>query len=360
MKNEIDKQELPVQSLQKFQQKPSLSLQSPTNKSPKINILQNVSLQSGDSETEEVSLSQAGTEKQKFVQATQNKVTQHITLKQIATAAPGSSGEMHKKIKVCTTSRKPVTTKTVTTCTGQKLIVVSNPQCVTTSSILQRTLTIPFVKNISVKNIDKFKIVTSSANTAVQLTPLSNAATFTTNSKHKVVTVKTNPGVKKVIPFSQLQVLNAKGGIKVLPFGSKIVTKANNSTSPIYIVNSSTNMQALTKSTPSTPIVMSSKTQDSVPQHKEIDEDFPLNNETCEENPGRIPSEDASSGTSAIISTDAEVFTDFESQIMQHTIQQLEETQDDYEDDIPYHDENLKTNSLKSEYEIETYFHVGV
>lgn len=58
-----------------------------------------------------------------------------------------------------------------------------------------------------------------------------------------MVTVRTNPATKKVIPLSQLQVLNSKGGIKVLPLGGKIVgktvtTSTNTvSSSPVYIMN---------------------------------------------------------------------------------------------------------------------------
>nr|XP_022920560.1 BRCA2-interacting transcriptional repressor EMSY [Onthophagus taurus] len=168
----------------------------------------------------------------------------------------------------------PTTKKTLTSkcLTGQKLIVVSNPQSMATTSILQRTLTIPFVKNISVKNFDKFKIVTTnSSSTNVQLTSLSNSNIATGQSpvtKHKVVTVRTNPTVKKVIPLSQLQILNAKGGIKVLPIGGKIITKTNSGSTPVYIVNSS-NMQCLTKCTSSTPVIMTCKPQGS-PENKSL------------------------------------------------------------------------------------------
>ncbi|GJQ70633.1 hypothetical protein Trydic_g23023 [Trypoxylus dichotomus] len=179
------------------------------------------------------------------------KFNQHITLKHVASSPNGE-----KQIKVCGT-RKNLATKCITT--GQKLIVVSNPQSITTSSILHRTLSIPFVKNISVKNFDKLKIVTTNATPNIQLTTTSGQPTTT---KHKVVTVRTNPTVKKVIPLSQLQVLNAKGSIKVLPLGGKIVTKTSTGTTPVYIVNSG-NIQCITKSTTSTPIIMTCKTQDS-------------------------------------------------------------------------------------------------
>lgn len=244
------------------QKKSTLLPTSPINKTFNKATLQS-STPSPSIINEDIEMNEQINDKSKT--SSENKITQHITFKQVSTTSNSTSGEIHKTIKVCTPRKSTATTKTVTTSTGQKLIVVSNPQSITTTSILQRTLTIPFVKNIAVKNIDKFKIVTSNATTPVQLAPLSSTSTFNANSKHKVVTVRTNPALKKMIPLSQLQVLNAKGGIKVLPIGGKIVTKTNgNSGSPIYIVNSSSNMQALTKSTSSTPdVVMSSMTQDS-------------------------------------------------------------------------------------------------
>lgn len=272
---------------QKIQQKHSSLSPSPINKNSKGNVQNNaISTQSEDVDNKDQlsqmpSTSDGSTIKTKNL-CSGNKLSPHITFKHVANSNASTSGEVHKTIKVCT-PRKPSTTKTVTTCTGQKLIVVSNAQSITTSSILQRTLTIPFVKNISVKNIDKFKIVTSNASTPMQLTSLSNSSTFTNNSKHKVVTVRANPGMKKVIPLSQLQVLNAKGSIKVLPIGGKIVTKTNgNSGSPIYIVNSNSNVQALTKSTSSAPtVVMSSMTQDQM--HPKLDIKVTPENEPSEQ-----------------------------------------------------------------------------
>ncbi|KAI4465533.1 hypothetical protein MML48_3g00013693 [Holotrichia oblita] len=244
--------------------------------SPKVNIIQNISIPTTEAEDNEnkpdcidpntCKVSENSTSPQPGCsnenQAPKLKpvitcpvLNQHITLKHVTTSS--SNGE--KQIKVCN-ARKNLTTKCITT--GQKLIVVSNPQSITTSSILQRTLTIPFVKNISVKNFDKFKIVTTNASTNIQLTTITTSGQPTTG-KHKVVTVRTNPTVKKVIPLSQLQVLNAKGSIKVLPLGGKIVTKTNTGSTPVYIVNSG-NMQCVTKSTTSTPIIMTCKTQDSL------------------------------------------------------------------------------------------------
>ncbi|KRT80541.1 hypothetical protein AMK59_6745, partial [Oryctes borbonicus] len=266
-------QKLQPQQQQQTQQK------SPTPNqcdSPKVNIIENISVPTTEAEdnetrreTMEISMGK-GSESNSISpqpgcsienQAPKSKTTmscpklnQHITLKHV-TSSP--SGE--KQIKVCGT-RKSLTTKCITT--GQKLIVVSNPQSITTSSILQRTLTIPFVKNISVKNFDKFKIVTTNATPNIQLTTLTTSGQPTA-TKHKVVTVRTNPTVKKVIPLSQLQVLNAKGSIKVLPLGGKIVTKTSTGTTPVYIVNSG-NIQCITKSTTSTPIIMTCKTQDSL------------------------------------------------------------------------------------------------
>lgn len=60
-----------------------------------------------------------------------------------------------------------------------------------------------------------------------------------------------------------MQVLNAKGGIKVLPLGGKIVTKTSTGSTPVYIVNSG-NMQCITKSSTSSPIMMACKAQDSL------------------------------------------------------------------------------------------------
>lgn len=269
------------------------------------------------------------------------KLSQHITLKHVPSSIPGTSGEITKTLKVCPT-RKPITTKSVPT--GQKLIVVSNPQTVTNPSILHRTLTIPFVKNLSMKNFDKFKIVNPTSST-IQLTPISN--TITTNStKHKVVTVRTNQAVKKVIPLSQLQVLNAKGSIKVLPIGGKIVTKSNaNSTSaPIFIVNPANSMASLTKSTTSTPVVMSCKMEpeDGAKVVTENIESFALSviptkieQEDCSNGSGNLlKGEDKSAvlaeimEASGVVPADTETYTDFESQITQHTIHHFVENEE--------------------------------
>lgn len=168
------------------------------------------------------------------------KPNSSITLKSTPIQLAGPSSD--QKIKVC--SAKKSITKTVNS--GQKLIVVSNAQTITSNSILQRTLQIPFVKNVSIKNFDKFKIVTTNSSpTSLQVTNVTNSAGNPV--KHKVVTVKTNPMAKKVIPLSQLQVLNSKGNIKVLPLGGKIVGKTiGTASSPLYIMNSA----QLTKNNP--------------------------------------------------------------------------------------------------------------
>lgn len=71
--------------------------------------------------------------------------------------------------------------------------------------------------------------------------------------------------MKTPINVSQFhfQVLNAKGSIKVLPFGGKILTKPTTSASNLFIMNTSESLQASTISTTSTPVVMTSKLQDS-------------------------------------------------------------------------------------------------
>lgn len=179
------------------------------------------------------------------------KPNSNIAVKPPSVQLAGSSNDS-QKIKMCST-KKP-TTKTVNS--GQKLIVVSNAQTLTSNSILQRTLQIPFVKNVSIKNFDKFKIVTTNSSpTSIQVASVSNS--IGNPLKHKVVTVKTNPVTKKVIPLSQLQVLNSKGSIKVLPLGGKIVGKTVGTTSsPLYIMNTT---QLTTKNSPSSQLSTVSK-----------------------------------------------------------------------------------------------------
>ncbi|XP_063922531.1 BRCA2-interacting transcriptional repressor EMSY isoform X2 [Zophobas morio] len=211
-----------------------------TSNGPKINVVQNVVVPppGGGEETIEqiqneinsynVQKSETQPSCSNENQAPRPKVLTPIkpsplTFKQITTTA--ASPTDIKTVKVCP---KKTIAKSGTPL-GQKLIVVSNAQTIPSSSILQKTLSIPLVKNISVKNLEKFKIVTTS--TPQIVTAGNNINSF----KHKVVTVKTNP-TKKVFPLS---LLNSKGGIKVLPIGGKIVGKTTTTTasSPLYIVN---------------------------------------------------------------------------------------------------------------------------
>lgn len=198
------------------------------------------------------------------------KSNNNITFKTLSGAVT-TPVDLNKVVKMCP-SRK--ITKTVRTATGQKLIVVSNTQTIPTSS-LHRTLTLPFVKNISVRNFDKFKIVTTTVTTTNITTTVVNSSTLN-SAKHKVVTVKTNPtGAKKIFPVTQLQVLK-KGNIKVLPFGGKILGKATTSTtsSPVYIMNSVGSLQTLTKTTTAVPIVTTTK-ESAVIENHQIESESP-------------------------------------------------------------------------------------
>lgn len=186
-----------------------------------------------------------------------NKLTQSLPpLKAIS--CPGPSGDIQKAIKIC-----PRKTLTKSMSTGQKLLVVSNSQSTPTNSILQKTLTIPYVKNLSVKNFDKFKIVTTTAITnSLPVTPVTNSSSFN-SVKHKVVTVRTNPTTKK-LSLSHLQVLSAKGNIKVLPFGGKILSKTTTApASNLFIMNTNDGLQ--TKSILSTPVMMAKPQEDRKP-----------------------------------------------------------------------------------------------
>lgn len=96
---------------------------------------------------------------------------------------------------------------------NHKVMVVSNAETSATNSILHKTLSVPISK-ITKLNLDKFKIVPSSFSSALQV------------SGNKNFISKTG---KRIIPLSQLQMLNhkfsSKGGIKVLPISSKILGK---------------------------------------------------------------------------------------------------------------------------------------
>lgn len=207
---------------------------------PKINLLQNIVLPSSSEETieqiqneinnfnvqkSEAPVPSCSNENQapRSKILTSPKTTTSLTFKQITT--PGTSDGQ----KLC--PKKPITKSGPPL--GQKLIVVSNAQSLHTNSILQKTLSIPLVKNISMKNLEKFKIVNTTTTPQTITTP-NNINAF----KHKVVTVKTNPTTKKVIPLS---LFNSKGGIKVLPIGGKFLGKtATTSSPPVFIVNTVT------------------------------------------------------------------------------------------------------------------------
>ncbi|XP_031344645.1 BRCA2-interacting transcriptional repressor EMSY isoform X2 [Photinus pyralis] len=318
----------PNRILQQYPAKLPLSLSSA---SPKINILQNISIPPPSKEDESTEHLKSDISNLSAPQNTDTrcpspqpscsnenqapksqkqtlvnlKPNSNITYKHIA--SPGPSNEAPKCLKVCTT-RKPLT-KAIG---GQKLIIVSNAQPINSTSILQRTLSIPFVKNVSVKNFDKFKIVATSTSTnTLQLTSIGNVTSgaFTTNSaKHKVVTVKTNSTSKKVIPLAQLQALNAKGSIKMLPLGGKFVTKAT-TTSPLYIMNSVSGVQAITKSTSSTPVIMTCKPQE--PVRKSSDD----NSETSE-------GENLNADVVKVPSDDIQNDLDVEAHLSRYTISQ--------------------------------------
>ncbi|KAF5294156.1 hypothetical protein FQR65_LT10867 [Abscondita terminalis] len=322
---------------------------SSSSASPKINILQNISIQAPikneelldhiKNETNILQKSldqnhtspQPGSSNENQAPKPQKhalvniKANANITYKHVA--SPGPSSEIQKSLKVCAT-RKPLT-KGIT---GQKLIIVSNAQSINTSSILQRTLTIPFVKNVSVKNFDKFKIVSTSTNTStLQLTSLANANTFTTNSaKHKVVTVRTNSNNKKIIPLAQLHALNAKGSIKMLPVGGKILTKTTTASSPLYIMNNVGSIQAITKSISSTPVVMTCRPQDPIPDTKIVtknklttneDASFLENDCTDESNKSSVLA-DILKASGVISSDNQPISVDYETQISQFAIPQ--------------------------------------
>lgn len=235
---------------------------SPQSNSPKINILQNITVPPIKTEIKEEQPDGATTEQNEDVEISspqpscsnenqapklQKPVIATIKTSQGLVLKPG---DVHKSIKIC--PRKAIT-KTVSP--GQKLIVVSTAQSVS-SSVLHRALTVPIVKNL-----DKFKIVSSTTGTTTTL-PLTAAKNIGANSiRHKVVTVRTNTLPKKV-SLSHLQVLNAKGSIKVLPFGGKIITKsATIPTSNLIIVNSGES-NSITKSITSTPVIMTAKPQE--------------------------------------------------------------------------------------------------
>ncbi|XP_025831488.1 BRCA2-interacting transcriptional repressor EMSY isoform X2 [Agrilus planipennis] len=294
------------------QQKLPLSPQPPSSVSPKINILQNISLSSPKSEeTIEMIKNEVDSYMaQKALAAEQNNVASQQPGCSNENEAPKNVNNMKstsqnykyissptsvndagtKTVKVC-----PIRKTTAKTPTGQKLIIVSNPQTITTPSILQRTLTIPFVKNISMKNFDKFKIVSTNATpVTLNLTAVTNTVANTSNTstipKHKILSVKTNTGGKKIISLSHLQALTAKGGIRMLPLGTKIITTKgpiiNSTSAPVYIMNSMGNAQTVTKSSLTTPLMVPSKLQTNslvVNNNVSVNSDFHQSNTNSEE-----------------------------------------------------------------------------
>lgn len=217
----------------------------PPPNSPKINVIQNVLINPSQSEElseqfqNEVNNHHALVQKNdhspvqnpnesqtRMKIISPSKSVMNMTFKHLTTNTSGpTTNDFQKAMKVCTakrTSTKPATNLPF----NQKLIVVSNAQTTHSNSILQKTLSVPLMKNISMKSFEKFKIVTTS----------SSQISISNNFKPKMVTVKTNPTAKKVIPLS---VLNSRGGIKVLPIGGKIIGRTTTSTAsqPIFIVN---------------------------------------------------------------------------------------------------------------------------
>lgn len=238
---------------------------SPQQNSPKINVLQNISVPSVKSEIKSETFDVQSDEENEEVEtlspqpgcSNENQLPTKVQRSVVATIKSNQGvvvkpGDLHKSIKLCPrkTIAKPPSA-------GQKLIVVSTPQSVT-PSMLHRALTVPVVKNL-----DKFKIVSTTTGTGAAL-PITAVKSVGTNAtKHKVVTVRTNTLPKKV-SLSHLQFLNAKGSIKVLPFGGKIITKATTlPTSNLIIVNSG-ECKTNVKSIASTPVILSTGSQESL------------------------------------------------------------------------------------------------
>lgn len=227
---------------------------------PRINVLQNITVPSIKTEIKtespSVKIEEQNDEPETLSPqpscSNENQVPK--VQKSIVTATKSSQGvvmkpDIHKSIKLC-----PKKSMAKTVSAGQKLIVVSTPQPVA-PSMLHRALTVPVVKSL-----DKFKIVTTTGTTTTTL-PMTTAKGTGSSLKHKVVTVRTNSLPKKV-SLSHLQFINAKGAIKVLPFGGKIITKtATIPTSNLIIVNSGEGKNTV-KSVASTPVIFSTRSQD--------------------------------------------------------------------------------------------------
>lgn len=244
---------------------------SPQSINQKINVLQNITVPSNEMNNEafdegeiEALSPQPGCSNENQVPETQRSVC--VTTKPTLI----KPADINKPAKLCQRNIVPKSTSA-----GQKLIVVSTPQTVT-PSMLHRALTVPVVKSM-----DKFKIVSTTAGTTTAALPISTLKNVGMNSgKHKVVTVRTNALPKKV-SLSHLQFLNAKGNIKVLPFGGKIITKtATIPTSNIIIVNSG-ECKNTVKSVASTPLIFTTKPQESTVEENSLEKQI-TNNEKSE------------------------------------------------------------------------------
>lgn len=92
----------------------------------------------------------------------------------------------------------------------QKMMLVSN-----SDNMMHKTISVPVTK-VTKLNLEKFKIVPNSFTSGLQVS----------NLNKNFINTK---GGKRIIPLSQLQMLNhklsSKGGIKVLPISSKIIGK---------------------------------------------------------------------------------------------------------------------------------------
>jgi len=92
----------------------------------------------------------------------------------------------------------------------QKMMLVSN-----SDNMMHKTISVPVTK-VTKLNLEKFKIVPNSFTSGLQVS----------NLNKNFISTK---GGKRIIPLSQLQMLNhklsSKGGIKVLPISSKIIGK---------------------------------------------------------------------------------------------------------------------------------------
>lgn len=232
--------------------------------SPKINVLQNItvpsikteiknetpSIQIDEENDEELETSspQPSCSNENQVPKVQKSV---VTTTKSSQAVVMKPGDIHKSIKLC-----PKKAMAKSGSAGQKLIVVSAPQPVA-PSMLHRALTVPVVKNL-----DKFKIVSTTAATSTTL-PMTAVKNAGNSLKHKVVTVRTNSLPKKV-SLTHLQFLNAKGSIKVLPFGGKIITRTTTIPSSNLILVNSGDSKGTVKSIASTPVIFSTKPHDAL------------------------------------------------------------------------------------------------